>query len=205
MDLNANGLDGLTLVGFLLGFPRSGKELDPWPIPGPLCRGIMLKPTKPMNNQNTLPRFDGRSNSRAGSAEDDTLEQTGLFSVEGESVDLFGYGAVPPLDQAATNRFQARLQKGKVKLCANCNEVMVKSSRMILSPFAGILLTLLGALVMIGYGYAVNYLQTPWDLKFALPAAYYVGSIFVGVGVLFFFIREKVWFCQGCKDVHKRR
>ncbi len=165
----------------------------------------MLKPARPVNNQNALSTLDRRSNSRTASAEDETLEQTGLFSVEGESVDLFGYGSVPQLDQEATNRFQTRLQQGKVKLCGNCNEVMVKSSRMVLSPFAGILLMLLGASFLGGYGFAVNFLQTPWYVKFSLPALYYIGSVFVGVGVLFFFIREKVWFCHGCKDILKRR
>ncbi|MEW6352574.1 MAG: hypothetical protein AB1646_26300 [Thermodesulfobacteriota bacterium] len=165
----------------------------------------MLKPTRPVNNQNALPQLDRRSHAGTGSDREETTEQTGLFSVEGESVDLFGYGSVPALDQEATNRFQTRLQKGKVKLCANCNEVMVKSSRMVLSPFAGIVLTLLGASFLVGYGFAVNFLQTPWYVKFSLPAMYYVGAIFIGVGILFFFIREKVWFCQGCKDVRKRR
>ncbi len=75
---------------------------------------------------------------------------------------------------------------------------------MILSPFAGLLLLVFGAALMSGYGMATNFYQTPWFLKFVLPAIYYIGSIFVGVGLLFFFIREKVWKCKGCREIRKR-
>ena len=75
---------------------------------------------------------------------------------------------------------------------------------MILSPSAGLMLLALGATLMTGYGMATNFYQTPWFLKFALPAVYYIGSIFVGVGLLFFFIREKVWKCNDCKEIRKR-
>lgn len=101
-------------------------------------------------------------------------------------------------------KFQDRLRKGKVKLCKSCGGVMAKSSRRILSAFSGILLLALGGILMVLYGLATNFYQTPWYIKFALPAAYYIGSIFVGVGVLFFFIREKVWSCPQCKNVDKR-
>jgi len=54
------------------------------------------------------------------------------------------------------------------------------------------------------YGLATNFLQPPWFLKFALPAIYYIGSIFIGVGALFFFIRERIWLCRQCRDMAKR-
>lgn len=81
---------------------------------------------------------------------------------------------------------------------------MAKSSRRILSALSGSLLFGLGALLMVLYGLATNFYQTPWYVKFALPAAYYIGSIFLAVGVLFFFIRERVWTCPQCKNVDKR-
>jgi hypothetical protein len=81
---------------------------------------------------------------------------------------------------------------------------MTKSTRMILSPFSAVVLTLLGFSLMVMYGLAVNFFQTPWYLKFSLPAMYYIGSIFLGVGVLFFFVRERVWKCPDCRSVRKR-
>ncbi len=81
---------------------------------------------------------------------------------------------------------------------------MVRSTRMVLSPMAGIALILLGAAFMAIYGVAANFYQTPWYLKFGLPALYYVGSLFVGIGILFFFIREKVWKCYKCREIRKR-
>jgi len=101
-------------------------------------------------------------------------------------------------------RFQDRLRKGKVKLCAACGGVMNKSSRMILSAIAAILLIGLGSALMVGYGLATNFFQTPWYIRYALPASYYVGSLFVGVGILIFFIRERIWFCPKCKGIDKR-
>jgi hypothetical protein len=102
------------------------------------------------------------------------------------------------------SRFQSRLKQGKVKLCAGCGEVMTKSSRRILSAPWGMALIVLGGILMTLYGMATNFYQPPWYMKFALPAAYYVGSIFVGIGILFFFIREKVWVCHNCKEIEKR-
>lgn len=102
------------------------------------------------------------------------------------------------------SRFEDRLSAGKAKLCASCGGVMAKSSRMILSVSAGLLLIVLGALLMALYGVASNFYQTPWYLKFALPAAYYIGSLFVGIGILFFFIRERVWICKKCKESTRR-
>ena len=96
------------------------------------------------------------------------------------------------------------MKNGKVKVCSSCGGVMTRSSRMILSIPAGFGLIALGAVLMALYGFATNFAQPPWHLKFILPAAYYVGSIFVGVGVLFFFIRERVWICRKCNEVDKR-
>ncbi|MBI5569511.1 MAG: hypothetical protein HY914_06150 [Desulfomonile tiedjei] len=93
---------------------------------------------------------------------------------------------------------------GRGKICTSCGRIMKKSTRMILSPFASFAVIVLGGLLMFVYGMATNFYQVPWSVKFALPAAYYVGSIFVGLGILFFFIREKVWYCQGCRAMDKR-
>jgi hypothetical protein len=102
------------------------------------------------------------------------------------------------------SRFRDRLRRGKVKMCESCGGVMSKTTRMILSPFCGLLLIALGVGLMVIYGLATNFYQPPWFIKFALPAGYYVGSIFIGVGILFFFIREKVWICDKCKEIRKR-
>ena len=102
------------------------------------------------------------------------------------------------------NTFQDRLRMGKVKLCNSCGGVMAKSSRMILSAPAGLGLIALGALLMALHGFAINFYQPPWFLRYLLPAAYYVGSIMLGVGLIFFFIREKIWYCHRCSEIHKR-
>jgi len=102
------------------------------------------------------------------------------------------------------NTFQDRLRMGKVKLCNGCGGVMAKSSRMILSAPAGLGLIALGALLMALHGLAINFYQPPWFLRYLLPAAYYVGSIMLGVGVIFLFIREKIWYCHRCSEIHKR-
>ncbi len=102
------------------------------------------------------------------------------------------------------NTFQDRLRMGKVKLCNSCGGVMAKSSRMILSAPAGLGLIAVGALLMALHGFAINFYQPPWFLRYLLPAAYYVGSIMLGVGVIFFFIREKIWYCHRCGEIHKR-
>lgn len=101
-------------------------------------------------------------------------------------------------------KFQKRLKSGKVRLCNECGEVMTKSTRMVLSPFAGLVLVILGTLHMAAYGFATNFYESPWFLTFVLPSVYYVGSIFIGVGVVFFFVRERVWKCRGCREVRKR-
>ncbi len=75
---------------------------------------------------------------------------------------------------------------------------------MLLSPASGLLVILLGTGLITYYGIATNFLQTPWFLKFILPACYYIGAIFLGVGILFFFLREKIWKCQNCKEIRKR-
>jgi len=113
------------------------------------------------------------------------------------------YSSGPATDRDLT-RFQDRLRKGKVRVCRACGGIMNKSSRMVLSAVGGILLVGLGAGLMVSYGLAKNFLQTPWYLQFALPASYYVGALFIGVGILFFFIRERIWYCPECKGIDKR-
>lgn len=112
------------------------------------------------------------------------------------------YGGVAADEEFS--RFQDRVRRGKVKICDGCGGVMNKGSRMILSPLAGIILTALGATLMVVYGLATNFYQPPWFIKFALPGSYYMGALFITVGVLFFFIREKVWICHKCKEIRKR-
>ncbi len=102
------------------------------------------------------------------------------------------------------NTFQDRLRMGKVKLCGSCGGVMAKSSRMLLSAPAALGLIVLGTLLMALYGFAINFYQPPWFLRYLLPAAYYVGSIMLGVGAIFFFIRERIWYCHRCSEIHKR-
>jgi uncharacterized membrane protein SirB2 len=75
---------------------------------------------------------------------------------------------------------------------------------MILSPLAGLLLLFTGSALMVLYGLSTNFYQTPWYARFLLPASYYIGSLFLGVGLLFFFIREKIWYCENCKELDKR-
>lgn len=128
--------------------------------------------------------------------------QRRLSAVEENGIEDYGYGDVGPDDDLA--RFQDRLIRGKIILCQSCGNVMTRSSRMVLSPLAGILLVILGAGLMSFYGLANNFYDVPWFLKFLLPASYYIGSIFVAVGVLFFFIRERVWRCQKCSLIAKR-
>lgn len=134
---------------------------------------------------------------------DEGYEYGGVFAVKDSSAleDRYYSGGASDSD---FSRFQSRLKQGKVKLCGGCGEVMTKSSRRILSAPWGVALIALGGVLMTVYGMATNFYQPPWYIKFALPAAYYVGSIFVGVGILFFFIREKVWNCHKCKIIEKR-
>jgi hypothetical protein len=101
-------------------------------------------------------------------------------------------------------KFHSRLRTGKVRVCRKCGEVMRRSSRTILSIPSGVLLLVLGSALMVLYGLATNFFQTPWFARFLLPAAYYIGAIFIGVGLLFFFIRERIWYCGNCREVDKR-
>ena len=81
---------------------------------------------------------------------------------------------------------------------------MRKSSRRVLSAPAGITLIVTGIILMAGYGLFTNFYQAPWFMRFALPALYYIGSILIGVGVVFFFIKENVWRCVDCREMTKR-
>jgi hypothetical protein len=93
---------------------------------------------------------------------------------------------------------------GAFKFCNVCGDVMTKSTRLITSPLAGLVLVLFGAFLTAFYGLASKFMDTPWYLEFLLPAVYYVGAIHVGVGILFFFIRERVWRCRKCGELAKR-
>lgn len=101
-------------------------------------------------------------------------------------------------------KLQHRMRSGKVRVCKKCGEVMRRSSRTILSIPSGVLLLVLGSTLMVLYGLATNFYQTPWFARFLLPAAYYIGAIFIGVGLLFFFIRERIWYCGNCREIDKR-
>jgi len=118
-----------------------------------------------------------------------------------EEAPYFPQAVVAPQDVPP---FPDRLHRRKVKLCKKCGEVMKRSSRMILSPLAGLLLLFTGSALMVLYGLSTNFYQTPWYARFLLPASYYIGSLFLGVGLLFFFIREKIWYCENCKELDKR-
>ncbi|HMK36575.1 MAG TPA: hypothetical protein VK463_15990 [Desulfomonilaceae bacterium] len=137
------------------------------------------------------------------SEQDDGYEFGGLYALKDTAIDDDRYYSGMAGDNDF-EKFHSRIRQGKVKLCAGCGEVMTKGSRRILSAPSGAALVTIGAFLMIAYGLATNFFQAPWYIKFALPAAYYVGSLFVGVGVLFFFIREKVWYCHRCKEIEKR-
>ncbi|MGC8659197.1 MAG: hypothetical protein ACP5U1_09000 [Desulfomonilaceae bacterium] len=92
----------------------------------------------------------------------------------------------------------------RVKLCGVCGGVMRRSSRRVLSGPAGVVLIFLGLLLMAGYGFFTNFYQAPWLVRFALPSLYYIGSIFIGLGFIFFFIRENIWRCVDCGEITKR-
>ncbi len=96
----------------------------------------------------------------------------------------------------------ARFQPSGV--CPYCAGGLKKTSRVILSIPSAIVLVLFGVALMVFYGYATNFSQFPWYVRFALPAAYYIGSIFIGVGVIFFFIRERIWRCRECGQFWRR-
>ncbi len=81
---------------------------------------------------------------------------------------------------------------------------MRKSSRRVLSAPAGVVLILVGLLLMTAYGFFTNFYQAPWLMRFALPALYYIGSILIGFGFVFFFIWENIWRCVDCKEMAKR-
>jgi hypothetical protein len=57
---------------------------------------------------------------------------------------------------------------------------------------------------MTGYGVAIDFFQPPWYAKFCLPAFYYIGSLLIGAGIVFFFLRERVWRCPRCRETAKR-
>lgn len=153
-------------------------------------------------------RFPGSADLRGTASNEsrtsmDSQDYARIFAVADNATENGAYYSGTPKDQEYV-RFQDRLRRGKVKLCPGCGGVMARSSRMILSPISGACLIIAGLVLMALYGLATNFYQPPWFMKFALPAAYYIGSIFIGVGVVFFFVREKVWCCPRCRDLCKR-
>ncbi len=167
-------------------FGRKGgrKQAEPVPTATSLRRGGDANAASPMmSERNASP-------------------QRALSAVDEDGFDEYSFGVLAADDDLT--RFQDRLMRGKILLCQSCGNVMTRSSRMVFSPLAAFLLILLGAALMFCYGLATIFYDVPWFLKFLLPASYYVGSIFIGAGVVFFFIRERVWRCQKCMVIVKR-
>ena len=158
--------------------------------------------TEPVNTA-TSRRHGGEADTASPTTSDRTAPpQRRLSAVEENGIEDYSFGDPTPDDDLT--RFHDRLMRGKIILCQSCGNVMTRSSRMVISPVAGVLLIILGATLMFLYGLATIFYDVPWFLKFLLPASYYVGSIFVGVGIVFFFIRERVWKCQKCMMICKR-
>ncbi len=130
-------------------------------------------------------------------------ESAYAFAAPDENNKTVGYRR-PAKNDDEFSKLQTRLAKGSAKLCPVCGGVMNKRTRRILSWIHGASLSLMGILMMVFYGWATHFYQAPWLVKFALPAIYYIGSIFIGVGILFFFIRENVWKCMDCREISKR-
>lgn len=130
-------------------------------------------------------------------------EQTYAFAASDETSNSVAYGR-PVRRDGDFAKLQSQLAKGSAKLCPVCGGVMKKKTRRILSCLHGMALVTAGLVLMGIYGWATHFYQAPWMLKFALPAIYYIGSIFIGVGILFFFIRENVWKCVECREISKR-
>lgn len=170
-------------------------------------RKISLKQAEAGVDRSREPNHSSRLRGRAVNAP--PVEPNGansyerLFSRGDEGSEDLAYLPDVTPDQEFS-KFQSRLRKGKVRLCGGCGGVMNKTSRMMLSPMAAVFLILLGGALMGGYGLATNFYQTPWYIRFVLPALYYIGSIFLGIGTVFFFIREKIWYCRECKEINKR-
>jgi hypothetical protein len=100
--------------------------------------------------------------------------------------------------------FKERIRHGKIRICEACGGIMIKSCRPVLSRLSGCLLVVFGLVLFAMYGLMVNFTQLPWFLKFIMPGMYYMGAIFTATGVIFFFIRERVWLCEQCRDISKR-
>lgn len=125
-----------------------------------------------------------------------------VYAIGEEHLDGDNYLSLSSKSDTAS--FHDRIRRGKVKLCNSCGGIMTKSSSMILSAPAAFAAIILGITLVIAYGFAVNFFNPAWHIKFALPAIYYIGSILVGSGLLFFFIRRKVWKCHKCNDMTTR-
>ncbi len=75
---------------------------------------------------------------------------------------------------------------------------------MLLSALSGISLITLGLACMALYGAGKHFLKPPWYVEFAMPGVYYLGALFIGCGTIFFFLREKIWICEKCREIRKR-
>lgn len=174
--------------------------------------GTFIGPERDDTEGAAADRKPEREPDAAGTRNRVTKASSGASAADHQFGKLYALGEDPAGDYAYSMgapekefvRFQERLRRGRVKLCTSCGGVMEKSSRMILSPLAGLLLIVVGTALMAFYGLSTNFYQTPWFVKFSLPAIYYIGSILIAVGILFFFIREKVWKCVKCRDIRKR-
>ncbi len=142
-----------------------------------------------------------RRNSCANRVYDNDPDYT--FAAPDHSNNTLGYGR-PVKNDDDFGKLQTQLAKGSAKLCHVCGGIMKKRTRRVLSLSYGLALMLTGFFLMTFYGWATHFYQAPWIIKFSLPAIYYIGSIFIGVGILFFFIRENVWKCADCREISKR-
>ncbi len=147
----------------------------------------------------------GDSNDKKNSSANRTYdnEPDYAFAAPDQTNNLSGYRR-PVKNNEDFSKLQTQLAKGAAKLCHVCGGIMKKKTRRVLSFSYGIALIVSGLFLMAFYGWATHFYQAPWIIKFSLPAIYYIGSIFIGVGILFFFIRENVWKCADCREISKR-
>lgn len=166
------------------------RQADQNDVPAPDASSAQrpLPPSKPAGLRVPPTEFDyGNVSMNAGAGPDQGYRQSG-----------------PVRNGANYAAYQEPHRRGRPKVCAWCGGLMRKSSRRVLSAIGAFVLVCLGAGLMALYGLAINFFQVPWYATFALPAAYYVGSLLVGVGIVLLFIRERIWYCPNCQQVDKR-
>lgn len=143
------------------------------------------------------------SGARKSSPTNSPHESAYAFATSDENDSPIGYRR-PVKNDDDFSKLQTQLAKGSAKLCHVCGGIMKKRTRRVLSWSHGLALMITGTFLMSFYGWATHFYQAPWLIKFSLPAIYYIGSIFIAVGILFFFIRENVWKCLDCREISKR-